>query len=370
MSIISGWGASVRGLFADNKGPWGSPGSDEGAQEPVRGPWGGTSGGEKPASAAPNGSRTTLDDFLRKSRARWSGGGGGGGVPRRPDASTIMWGLIALATVWLIFTSFHVIAPEERGVITRFGRYAGTLEPGVGLTLPSPIDSVQKIDVNNIRTVDLGSPTTEDLMLTGDQNIIDIAYSVRWNIRDPEQYLFEIARPDETIRQVAESAMRAVMSGVTLDDAIGDRRSEIEAEVARTMQRILNGYNAGVTIQGVAIKKADPPQTVNDAFKDVSAAQQDAQRYINAANAYSQQLRQKAQGEATAFDRIYEQYRLAPEVTRRRMYYETMEEILSKVDKTIVEAPGVTPYLALPEVQKRQQQQQQQQQQQAQGGGQ
>jgi membrane protease subunit HflK len=97
---------------------------------------------------------------------------------------------------------------------------------------------------------------------------------------------------------------------------------------------------------------------VNDAFKDVSAAQQDAQRYINAANAYAQQLRQKAQGEATAFDRIYEQYRLAPEVTRRRMYYETMEEILSKVDKTIVEAPGVTPYLALPEVQRRQQQQQ------------
>jgi membrane protease subunit HflK len=151
--------------------------------------------------------------------------------------------------------------------------------------------------------------------------------------------------------------MRAVMSGVTLDDAIGDRRSEIETEVAQMMQRILNGYNAGVTIQGVAVKKADPPQAVNDAFKDVSAAQQDAQRYINAANAYSQQLRQKAQGEATAFDRIYDQYKLAPEVTRRRMYYETMEEILSKVDKTIVEGPGVTPYLPLSEVQRRQQQQ-------------
>jgi len=368
MSIFSGLGGRARGLFNDSKGPWGPKGSDDGPAEPPAGPWGAGSKGKKAGSPPPAGNVSSLDDFLRKSRARWTtGGGGGGGFPRRPDASIFVWGTIALITLWLLFTSFHIIAPEERGVVTRFGRYVSTLDPGVGLTLPSPIDQVQKIDVNNIRTVDLGSPTSEDLMLTGDQNIIDIAYSVRWNIRDPEQYLFEIARPDETIRQVAESAMRAVVSGVTLDDAIGDRRSEIEAEVAQTMQRILDSYQAGVQIQGVAIKEADPPQSVNDAFKDVSAAQQDAQRYINAANAYSQQLRQKAQGEATAFDRIYEQYRLAPEVTRRRMYYETMEEILSKVDKTIVEAPGVTPYLPLPEVQRRQQQQQQQQ---SQGGGQ
>ena len=359
MSIFSGLGGRARGLFNDTKGPWGPKSSGDEPTEPTRGgPWGETPKRRKGTPLPAGGNVSSLDDFLRKSRARWSPGGGGG-LPGRPSGSVIVWAIVGIIVLWLIFTSMHIIAPEERGVITRFGRYAGTLEPGVGLTLPSPIDRVQKIDVNNIRTVDLGSPTTEDLMLTGDQNIIDIAYSVRWNIRDPEQYLFEIARPDETIRQVAESAMRAVMSGVTLDDAIGDRRSEIEAEVAQTMQRILNGYQAGVTIQGVAIKKADPPQAVNDAFKDVSAAQQDAQRYINAANAYSQQLRQKAQGEATAFDRIYEQYRLAPEVTRRRMYYETMEEILSKVDKTIVEAPGVTPYLALPEVQRRQRQQQQ-----------
>jgi membrane protease subunit HflK len=356
MSIFSGLGGRARGLFNDTKGPWGPKDSGDEPVEPSRSPWGDGPKRRKGTPQSAGANISSLDEFLRKSRARWSPGGG---MPGRPNASLIMWGAIGLAALWLIFTSFHVIAPEQRGVITRFGAYAGTLEPGVGLTLPSPIDRVQKIDVNNIRTVDLGSPTTEDLMLTGDQNIIDIAYSVRWNIRDPEQYLFEIARPDETIRQVAESAMRAVMSGVTLDDAIGDRRSEIEAEVAQTMQRILDGYNAGVTIQGVAIKKADPPQAVNDAFKDVSAAQQDAQRYINAANAYSQQLRQKAQGEATAFDRIYEQYRLAPEVTRRRMYYETMEEILSKVDKTIVEAPGVTPYLPLTEVQRGRQQQQQ-----------
>jgi membrane protease subunit HflK len=120
------------------------------------------------------------------------------------------------------------------------------------------------------------------------------------------------------------------------------------------MQRILDSYRSGIQVQGIAIKQADPPEAVNDAFKQVTAAQQDAQTYINNANAYALQLGQKAQGEATAFDKVYEQYRLAPEVTRKRMYYETMEQVLSKVNKTIVEAPGVTPYLPLPEVQKQQ----------------
>jgi membrane protease subunit HflK len=191
-------------------------------------------------------------------------------------------------------------------------------------------------------------------MLTGDQNLIDIAYSVRWNIRTPELYLFELAQPDETIKQVGESAMRAVISGVSLNDAMGDKRAEIENQVAETMQRILDGYRSGIQIQGVAIKQADPPGAVNDAFKEVTAAQQDAQSYVNQARAYALQLTAKAQGEATAFDKVYEQYRLAPDVTRRRMYYETMEQVLSKVDKTIVEAPGVTPYLPLPQVQKSQ----------------
>jgi membrane protease subunit HflK len=218
--------------------------------------------------------------------------------------------------------------------------------------LPAPIDRVRKIDIENIRNIDLGSAGSETLMLTRDQNIVDIAYSVRWNIRDPERYIFQIANPDETIREVGESAMRAVVSGVTLDDAIGEGRGGIEGRVQETMQRILDSYRAGVTIQGVAIKQADPPQAVNDAFKEVSAAQQEAQSYINQANAYSLQLRQKAQGEATAFDKVYEQYRLAPEVTRRRMYYETMERVLQNVDKTIIEAPGVTSYLPLPQVQK------------------
>ncbi|HEU4697256.1 MAG TPA: FtsH protease activity modulator HflK, partial [Sphingomicrobium sp.] len=248
----------------------------------------------------------------------------------------------------------HSISPGQRGVVSRFGRYSYTLTPGVGFTLPSPVDRVKKVDVETIRSVDLGSDDNNDLMLTGDQNLLDLAYSVRWNIRTPELFLYQLAQPEETIREVAESSMRNVVSQVNLDDAMGDRRAEIEAQVAQNMQRILDSYRSGIQVQGIAIKQADPPEAVNDAFKQVTAAQQDAQTYINNANAYALQLGQKAQGEATAFDKVYEQYRLAPEVTRKRMYYETMEQVLSKVNKTIVEAPGVTPYLPLPEVQKQQ----------------
>lgn len=359
MKTISGWGGRVRGLFTDTKGPWGQGGGDAGeppAGDGQTGPWG---------EAAPRGRRASLggsnvsalEELLRRSRARFGGGGGGGGLPGRPNRSFVMWGVLGFVLVWLVFTSTHSISPGQRGVVTQLGRYSRTLGPGVSFTLPSPIERVKKIDVENIRSIDMGSAGGDDLMLTGDQNLIDLAYSVRWNIRTPELYLFQMAQPDETIREVAESAMRAVISQVSLNDAMGDRRAEIEAQAAQNMQRILDSYRSGVQVQGIAIKQADPPDAVNDAFKQVTAAQQQAQSYINSANAYSLQLRQKAQGEATAFDKVYEQYRLAPEVTRRRMYYETMEQVLSKVDKTIVEAPGVTPYLALPEVKKQERQQ-------------
>ena len=367
--MISGWGGRVRGLFADSKGPWGSgsgssgggggsePPSDDGESH---GPWGEPARRRRPSLGA-GASVSSLDDLLRRSRARFGGGGDGGGLPGRPDRSLIIWAVLAFILIWLVFTSMHSISPGQRGVVTRFGRYSSTLGPGIGLTLPSPIDRVKKIDVENIRTIDLGSSGSDDLMLTGDQNLLDLAYSVRWNIRTPELYLFQLAQPDETIREVAESAMRAVVSQVSLNDAMGDRRAEIEAQVATNMQRILDSYRSGIQVQGIAIKQADPPDAVNDAFKEVTAAQQDAKSYVNSANAYSLQLRQKAQGEATAFDKVYEQYKLSPEVTRRRMYYETMEQVLSKVDKTIIEAPGVTPYLPLPEVKKAQGQQERQQ---------
>lgn len=363
MNTISGWGNRVRGLFTDTKGPWGSGGSDGGNEPPAgdgggQGPWGEPpKRGRRPGISGPN--VTALDELLRRSRARFSGGGGG--LPGRPNGSLITWLAIGLVAVWLVFTSTHLISPGQRGVVSQFGRYSRTLGPGVGFTLPSPIERVKKVDVEKIQSFDMGSAGDDDLMLTGDQNLIDLAYSVRWNIRSPELYLFQMAQPDETIHEVAESAMRSVISQVTLNDAMGDRRAEIETKVVEGMQRILDSYRSGIQVQGIAIKQADPPDAVNDAFKQVTASQQRAQSYINSANAYALQLGQKAQGDATAFDKVYEQYKLAPEVTRRRMYYETMEQVLSKVDKTIVEAPGVTPYLPLPEVKKQQQQQDRQQ---------
>ncbi|MDL2340786.1 MAG: FtsH protease activity modulator HflK [Pseudomonadota bacterium] len=361
MTIFHGWGGQVRRLFAISKGPWGS--NDQGGDPPeppadggkAPGPWG--EPGRKPRRSTiitPAAGGSMIEEMLRRGRGRFGGGGGGDGGGRRsgPDRSLVLWALAGFLLLWLVFTTVHSISPGQRGVVSRFGRYSYTLGPGVGLTLPSPIDRVKKIDVENIRSVDLGSQGSNDLMITGDQNLLDIAYSVRWNIRTPELYLYELAEPDETIREVAESAMRSVISRVSLNDAMGDRRADIENQVAETMQRILDSYHTGVQVQGIAIKQADPPDEVNDAFKQVTAAQQDAQTYINNANAYALQLGQKAQGEATAFDKVYAQYKLAPEVTRRRMYYETMEQVLSKVDKTIVEAPGVVPYLPLPQVQK------------------
>jgi membrane protease subunit HflK len=360
MNILLGWGGRIRGLFADNKGPWGPSGSSE--EPPADDGHGGGPWGEPPSGGRRGlGVRSVgpLDELLRRGRMRF---GGGGGLPGRPDRSLILWAIVGFIVIWLIFTTVHSIAPGERGVVTRFGRYSYTLGPGVGLTLPSPVDRVQKVDVESIRTADLGSKSSEDLMLTGDQNLLDIAYSVRWNVKNPEWYLFQLADPEETIRQVGESAMRAVIADVSLQDAMGDKRGEIEAQVAERMQRILDGYRSGIAVQGVAIQQADPPAEVNDAFKEVTAAQQQAQSYINNANAYALQRVRNAQGEAAAFDKVYQQYKLAPEVTRRRMYYETMEQVLSKLPKTIVEAPGVTPYLPLPQVQKEQQGQQEQQQ--------
>ncbi|MDB5697928.1 MAG: hflK [Alphaproteobacteria bacterium] len=346
MRKILGWGWRRGASLNENKGgPWGSSGGSSdgggGGGDGPRNPW-----GPPPRKGRPVGNVTSLDDFLKKSRDRFGGGFSRDGRPYW------LYGLAIVALLWVVFTSMHMVGPQERGVITRLGKYAGTLGPGVGLSLPAPIDRVQKVDVEAIRTIDIGSaePSDDNLILTRDQNLVDLAYSVRWNIRDPERYLFQIADLEETIGEVAQSAMRAVVASVTLDDAIGSGRSDIEQRVALLMQQLLDSYGAGVAVQGVAIKQSDPPAAVNDAFKEVTAAQQEAQSYINNARATALQVTAKAQGEAAAFDKVYAQYKLAPDVTRRRMYYETMEDVLSKVDKTIIEAPGVTPYLPLPEI--------------------
>ncbi|WP_293980464.1 FtsH protease activity modulator HflK [Sphingobium sp.] len=354
-----GW---IPAIAAMVQGPWGgkSDGPDgdgkTGGDSGPRNPWTqpGRPGGPQKGPSA-------IEELLRRGRESFgnnggNGGGGFGGMPPRASGKALWPIAIGIIVVlWLVLTSFHRVGPQERGVVTLLGKYSRTLTPGISLTLPAPFEAVTTVDVEEIRTIDIGSVSAEaeNLVLTGDQNIIDLAYSVRWNIRNPELYLFQLSDPDATVREVAESAMRAVLASVSLDDALGAGRTSIEQQVEQRMQDILDGYKSGIRIQGVAIKQADPPTAVNDAFKAVSAAQQTAQTYLNEARAAAQQVTAKAQGEAAAFDKVYEQYRLSPEVTRRRMYYETMEGVLSNVDKTIVEGNNVTPYLPLPELKKR-----------------
>ena len=345
------WGRRLLAVLSDNRGgPWGSGsgsggegGGDGGRGGGPRNPWGLP---PRPGRPGRGGGSASLDEFLRRSRERFGG--------RFPQDGRPYWlyGLIAFLLLWVLFTSVHRIGPRERGVVTVFGRYWATLQPGIGFSWPSPIGRVQKVDVGRVREFTIPRTAGENLILTGDQNVIDMAYSVRWNISDPQLYLFQIAEVEETIAEVAESAVRAVVSRMTLDEAIGAGRSGIEQRVHQTMQQLLNDYRAGVAIQGVAINQSAAPDAVNQAFLEVSAAQQQAQSYINDARSYALQITARAQGEAAAFDKVYAQYRLAPEVTRRRMYYETMERILSRTDSTIVETPGVTPYLALPSIER------------------
>jgi membrane protease subunit HflK len=364
MAKLIGWIARAPGLWGvlsnENKGPQSPWGGGKGGNDGGDAGKGGGSGGGDDAGGGPRnpwafppegkrggrGSVTSLDDFLK--RARKGGGSGGGfpgGVPGKP---VIFGGIAILLLLWIAFTSFHVIAPEQRGVVAFFGKYSSTLEPGVRFTLPAPIASVKKINVQQIRTENFPATSGENLMLTQDQNIVDLAYSVRWDIANPEDYVFQIAKPEQTVRATAESAMRAAVAGVTLNDAIGPGRTVVEARVQQATQAILDEYNSGIRIQGVSIRGAAAPGAVDEAFKQVTAAQQESEGARNQARAYAQQIIALAQGEAAQFDKIYEQYKAAPDVTRRRLYYETMEAVLAKSNKTIVETNGVTPYLPLP----------------------
>jgi modulator of FtsH protease HflK len=351
-------------LASDSKGPWDSPSSsqsdgsgkpkasaDEGSRpEPVN-PW-----EPAPSSSTQSGRSRgpSLEDLLR----RTGGGKGGGfsGLPSRGDGKS-WWPIIAAGFValWLVWTSVHRIGPEQEGVVTFFGQYSRTAPPGIQFTLPAPFENIQKVDTKQIQTTAVGSPkaSSENLVLTKDQSIIDMAYDVRWSIKDPELYLFQLENADSTVKEVAESAMRAAVANYDLTQAIGPGRGGIEIEVRRRMQQVLDEYRSGVLVQSISIRQSDPPAEVNDAFREVNAAQQRRESYLNDARAYASRVTELAIGETTEFDKIYVQYREAPEVTKRRLYYETMEQVLGKVDKTIVETGGVTPYLPLPEFQKK-----------------
>lgn len=364
--------------MAGKRSPWGKPGGDKGGA----GEEGGDGEGTTPPTGedAPKGPRNPwlpgggAEDRQRRSASiedifkhrgpegpRRGGGPGGPNfrLPQRPGGGS--WfpiALAALAVIWLFFTSMHQIGPKEGAIVTTFGKYSGTLKPGLNFTWPWPFQHVDKEMVSEFRAETIPEGDGEKLMLTGDQNLVDLSYVVRWNVKDLKQFRFQLAQPEATVREVAEYAMRASVAEHNLDSVFsGAGRADIEQRVTTRMQALLDAYRSGIKVQGVQIRKTDPPKNVEDAFKNVSAAQQQAQSYINQAEATAQQVLARAQGDAAAFDKVYEQYKLAPEVTRRRMYYETMERVLRQTDKTVVEAPGVTPYLPLPEVRRTQQEQ-------------
>jgi membrane protease subunit HflK len=259
-------------------------------------------------------------------------------------------GLVAL---WVVFTSVHQLDRQEDGVVIRLGSYSRTVGAGINFTLPAPFEQLVKVPVRAVQTTDIPNGNGQNLVLTGDANIINLTYTVRWSIKQPAQYLFQMENSDGTIRDAAESAMRATVANFTLAQAITNGKSEMEAQVQVRLQEILDSYGVGVRVEGINIRSSAPPQEVQAAFDAVNAAKQQADGQANEARGIAEQIRRRAEGEAAQFDRVYAEYRLAPEVTRRRMYYETMEQILSKADKTIVDSRGVTPYMALPDVRRR-----------------
>jgi membrane protease subunit HflK len=334
----------------------GKPGS-EGQPKGPRNPWlpGGSGGGggdeERRRRSA------SIEDIFRHRGPEGPRRFGGGGfrLPPRPGGkSWFPLAIGAIVVLWLGFSMIHQVGPKEEGIVTTFGKYSRTLRPGLNYTLPWPIQQVDIENVSEFRIEQIPAGSAQRLMLTGDQNLVDLSYVVRWNIKDLKQYRFQLMNPEDTVKEVAEAAMRSSVAEESLDSIFsGAGRADTEQAVRERMQQVLDAYRSGIAVQGVQIKKTDPPSEVEDAFKDVTAAQQQAESYVNQAEGVAQQVLARAQGDATSFNKVYEQYKLAPEVTRRRMYYETMERVLGKTDKVIVEAPGVTPYLPLPEIKRR-----------------
>jgi membrane protease subunit HflK len=321
---------------------------------------------------------------LRQALPRGIGGGG----------ATIA-GLIVVV-VWLL-SGVYVVNPDEQGVVLRFGAFDRVTTPGINYHLPWPLESVSTPQVTRENQLNVGyalpRPGTntdnvrdvpeESLMLTGDENIVDINFTVFWVIRDASDFLFNVQNlgttQDLTIRAAAESAMREVVGRNQIEPILTANREPIQEEVRGLMQRILDSYGAGVSITRVQMQKADPPAQVLEAYRDVQAARTDQDRMRNEAEAYAnrivpearggaariiqqaegykQQVTVLAQGEASRFIAVYDQYKRAPDVTRRRIYLETMQDVLGNMNKVILDSrsgQGVVPYLPLPELQRQQ----------------
>ncbi|KQM19769.1 protease modulator HflK [Novosphingobium sp. Leaf2] len=333
-------------------------GTDHGERRGPRNPW--LPSGDTPP---PPRRASGLEDILRGRDPRRSGGGSGGpglggfpNLPRRPDGKSWLPLAIGAAVVVLLgASSVHMLGPKEQGVVTTLGKYSRTIDSGVSVTLPWPIEHVNVVDVSSFKLVTIPDDDNEKLMLTSDKSLVDLSYLVRWNVKDLKNYTFRLADPEQTVREVAEAAMRASIAQISLGQALsGAGRADVEQDVRERMQTILDFYHAGISVQGVEIKKADPPAKTKGAFDNVNVAQQEAERDRSEARAWAQQVLARAQGDASAFDKIYAEYKLAPEVTKRRLYYETMERVVRDNDTVVAETNGgTTTYLPLPEFKRR-----------------
>ncbi|RWM40363.1 FtsH protease activity modulator HflK [Mesorhizobium sp.] len=341
-------------------GPWGGGN---------QGPWG--QGPRGPSG--PQGSPPDLEDIIRRGqdRLRRALPGGGGSSPA-------VLGLIALALVVLwAFKAIYTVQPDEVAVELRFGKPKTELsQPGLHFHW-WPIETVETAKISEqLVSIGGGSSSGSGLMLSGDQNIVNVQFSVAYQVSDPRAYLFDVSDPDGMLTQVAESAMREVVGRRPAQDIFRDDRQGIATSVREIVQNTLDGYKTGLQVNAISIEDAAPPREVADAFDEVQRAEQDEDKFVEQANQYSNQklgqargqaaqiredaaayknrVVQEAEGEAQRFISVYNEYAKAPDVTRKRLYLETMERILKDSNKVVVEpgnGQGVLPYLPLPALQ-------------------
>lgn len=359
-------------------GPWGNNNGGNGG-----GPWG--QGPKGPSG--PQGSPPDLEDIIRRGQDRLRralpGGGGGGGGAGGGVGSPALFGMIGVVLVaFWAFQSVYTVQPDEVAVELRFGKPKPEIsEPGLHFHW-WPVETVEVANVAE-KLINIGDARSANnnsgLMLTGDQNIVDVRFSVAYQVADPVAYLFNVNDPDSMLRQVAESAMRESVGRRPAQDIFRDDRQGIAEDVRGILQNTVNQYGTGLNVNAISIEDAAPPREVANAFEEVQRAEQDEDRFVEESNQYSNQklgaargeaaqvreeaaayknrVVQEAQGEAQRFVSIYDEYAKAPEVTRQRLFLETMERVLRGSNKVIVEpgtnGSGIVPYLPLPELQNR-----------------